>query len=532
MILRKPYAFLIKNFKLFHVLLVILMSYLLYKTNIVLKFFNEYLASSQLMQGQDFSSTTFNIWMFIVPFLIIIFLIVLLSVLFAKKKPFLFYLINIGVFIAVIIFYTLSLSMIEILEVQLIETKTIRFMHDMLLLLMVFQIISLVLTAIRATGFDIKKFDFGQDLEDLQIDSADSEEFEVSLDLDTAKLKRGIRRNIRYAKYIYLENKFLINMISLIVVAIVIFVVYLNINIYNKSYNEKQAFMATDFTMMVNKSMVTNRNYKAINISKDNSLVVVELKIKRNYNKQIALVPINVPLVIGSHKFYYTNKYRDALVDLGTTYSKTIIDKNFENILLAYEIPKDFVDMKMSVRYIDKINYTSRGINPRYVTINIKPIKIDQNETSKPIEASIKTNFDQNLFPNASMLIDKVSINDMFSEKYNLCITNKCFKSTEYIKPKLNTNYDKIVLKVEGELENTGNIKDMYDLITNYAYLSYQDTNRLIKVTDPITSLRTVNINKKNEYYFEIRDISKHKNIKLNIKLRNITYTYNIGGES
>ena len=50
--------------------------------------------------------------------------------------------------------------------------------------------ISIVMYAFRATGFDIKKFDFAKDLEELDIETKDNEEFEVNLELETDKYQR------------------------------------------------------------------------------------------------------------------------------------------------------------------------------------------------------------------------------------------------------------------------------------------------------------------------------------------------------
>ena len=60
MILRKPYAILIKNFKLIHIILAIFMGYLFYKTNMVLSFLNEYLSSVATTISSDVTSSLFG----------------------------------------------------------------------------------------------------------------------------------------------------------------------------------------------------------------------------------------------------------------------------------------------------------------------------------------------------------------------------------------------------------------------------------------------------------------------------------------
>lgn len=53
MILRKPYAFFIKHFKLIHIILAVLACYSIYRTKLLLDFFNEYSSTIINVQGQD-----------------------------------------------------------------------------------------------------------------------------------------------------------------------------------------------------------------------------------------------------------------------------------------------------------------------------------------------------------------------------------------------------------------------------------------------------------------------------------------------
>ena len=78
MILRKPYAFFIKHFKLIHIILAVFAFYSIYKTKLLLDFFNEYSASIMDVTGQDLISALLPALFQIVPLLIIIFSLILL----------------------------------------------------------------------------------------------------------------------------------------------------------------------------------------------------------------------------------------------------------------------------------------------------------------------------------------------------------------------------------------------------------------------------------------------------------------------
>ena len=95
MILRKPLAFLIKNFKLIHFLLVLINIYLIYKTSSVLVFFNEYIRSSNVVLETSVAGTLINPYMFLSIFVMMVGSVLILTILRAKGKPTKFYYLNI-----------------------------------------------------------------------------------------------------------------------------------------------------------------------------------------------------------------------------------------------------------------------------------------------------------------------------------------------------------------------------------------------------------------------------------------------------
>ena len=108
MILRKPYAILIKNFKLIHVILSAMMVYLFYRTNSILRFLNEYIGSSQIKIGDTVLDELFGpIFIILVVFIILLTLIIM-GLLAFKKKPIKFYIYNIAVYIFSTVVYIIA----------------------------------------------------------------------------------------------------------------------------------------------------------------------------------------------------------------------------------------------------------------------------------------------------------------------------------------------------------------------------------------------------------------------------------------
>ena len=101
MIIRKPYAFLIKYFKIIHIILFVLMSYLTYKTRLVYFFFRDYAGTGTYTYINNIASFYVNIFMVFVALVLVVLLILIYLLMKQKEKKVLIYLLG-------TIFYFLS----------------------------------------------------------------------------------------------------------------------------------------------------------------------------------------------------------------------------------------------------------------------------------------------------------------------------------------------------------------------------------------------------------------------------------------
>ena len=86
MILRKPYAFLIKNFKKIHLILTFLLVYLAIKIYGIVKFFSEYASSGYYNVVSNIAGSHINIFMYIAVILILAAGIFIYMLMYNKKK--------------------------------------------------------------------------------------------------------------------------------------------------------------------------------------------------------------------------------------------------------------------------------------------------------------------------------------------------------------------------------------------------------------------------------------------------------------
>ena len=535
MILRKPYAFLIKNFKLIHTIMTLCMAYLVYKNFMIFDYLRKFLDSEMLISSKDLTGELFSSYMFILPWIIIVITIILLAVMIKKKKPKTLYIINIISFIGIIIINNYLYNTLQYMETNIISAQNGRLVMDFALISTVIMAIMFIFSFIRSVGFDIKKFDFNKDLLELQIEEKDREEFEVNVNIETNVIKRGFNRNKRFARYIYIENKYLINTIAIIVLATIGFIVYFNINIYNVNYNEGDIFFTNDFQMGITNSYLTTKNYRGEVVS-DNELVVIELSIRGlRPDEEINLAKME--LIINDDKYFpLESSYKSQLLDLGNVYcQEELSEKEFTKYLLVYEIPKDLKDDARVIRFINGFEISNSKLNPKYIRIKINPNDLDEVEKTKSMELNADQIVNDDNLKKTSMNITSLELATEFKNVYNYCVVpQECYPSIEYIQPNLNANYDKALLKFNGSLlidENISinNFYNLYNLLNYYGKIIYTKDNKTYTLMGPFTRIIPAKHRVSNEYYIEVdKEVLDSPSIKLQIQARNKQYEYKI----
>ena len=100
MIIKKPYAFMLKHFRLIHLLLLIPMIFLVTQTRGIISFFGEYVANNYTLAAStdvlsSLASNYINIFMYLAVIIILAVFVTLSILLQRKEKPVRFYNISI-----------------------------------------------------------------------------------------------------------------------------------------------------------------------------------------------------------------------------------------------------------------------------------------------------------------------------------------------------------------------------------------------------------------------------------------------------
>lgn len=526
MILKKPYAFFIRFFKLFHLIIFCLSSVLLYRTSLVYNFMKEFCKDSPNVIGKDLVGPLFVWWGYLLIFIIFAVNLLIIYILARKVKPYMYYVINIFLYMGVGIVFISSHRVIGNMQSMLVAAKTTLAIRDFLNLARLFQTVSVIFYLIRATGFDIKKFDFVRDLQGLDISAEDSEEIEVAVEFEGNVFIRNFKRRYREFKYYYRENKFIINIFSLLIISAVCFFTYFSINKYDRVYSENQFLNIDNYNVGVKSSYIFNTDYMGKRIVYDDVLVGVKISVSGN-----DLLPLSkFVLVVNGMQYYSNTNYNDSALDLGVGYFNQSLSSDFSDFLLVYKIPKKYADSKMILRCIDNMS-TKRG----RTIVNSLDIKLD------PINyidvASSSTDYsigDELVINDYKVKIDSFDIDNHFVVNYNSCIRyNECYDFREVLKPSLVRNREKVLLKINGSVINNDVVNNFSDFFTKFGSIDYIYNDTFYTEHGDFNSVLSSKSNDSGVYFIEVnKEVKDASFIKLNFNFRDKVYSYILRGDA
>lgn len=347
MILRRPYAFLIKHFRLIHLILFALLAIITYNASTVLNFFKDYITANGNME--ILSSNYINAFIYIAPIIIIGLSISIFYLMKYKDKPRLYYIILIIVSVLCTGVYTYLYLSIRSLETTTVSARIIRLYRDIARSNFYVLFVICIPTLIRGLGFDIKKFNFSKDLKELNLSEEDSAEVEVSIDVSSNGLKRTGRRTLRELKYYYVENKFFINIILGTLILILVMLFPFNKYVVNRDLKEGEVLGTSAFNIKVTDSYLTDRK----RISKDNSYVILKVSVIGKVNKY-SLDLDHFVLEGKNNKYVPSQKFYLYFNDIGIGYRNNILDTtSYKDYILVFNINNIDKDSNFIFRYVD-----------------------------------------------------------------------------------------------------------------------------------------------------------------------------------
>ena len=316
MIFRKPYAFLIKNFKKIHIVMLILTIFIYFKLNDILDFIRDYINFGTYNKVLEPFSKEVGILFYLAIILILVISILLIVLLYRKKKPWKIYLVYVFEYI-MILGTVIGANGFFNNYTDLTSVSGILIYRDTLNICKYIQFIVFILLLIRILGIDIKNFDFKKDEEFLELSQDDREEFEISFEFDKNSINRYFNLTVRHIKYYYLEHKFFCNALMGVLCVILLFNSY-RYFMTHRSYSQNKTFNSGIYSITVKDSYITDKDQSGNVIEDNTKFVVVVINMKNNINESVEPNLSRFHLMNKNTDKIYTTYYNNYFKDLGS----------------------------------------------------------------------------------------------------------------------------------------------------------------------------------------------------------------------
>lgn len=533
MILRKPYAFLIKYFRSIHFLLSFLIGYVMLRTSKLLYFFNTYIKRNIHTNLSDLTERYTDFALFFAIAVIIILMLIIFLLMNFKKKPRLFYLIAIFLYTVSLFIFGRAYFNLEAMKMAVLDPRVVRITRDAILILSLSQYFIMLNTLFTAIGFNIKKFNFQEDLEELDIATSDSEEFEFVLGFNLAAIITKLKNQFRNARYVFIENRYIILLTGIIIGFLTTAFLFINTQLLNKVYKEGQLLKTSRYELKVLSSYLDSKDTFGVEID-DYYYVIVKFNLKNLTTTAHELATSTLVLMLDGNSFYPVTNKHQFFTDLGNTHHQKVMLPNESYTFIAiYQIDKlqsiKKVTLKLATNYAaNKIDY--KNIKLQLKRLDEKPVLV------KSVSPDEVLSFDQSILANTSLKITSFTIKDEFQYEYELCISDTCHLMQDLILANTMTKEDRTILKLDLDFSlapnlNTVILHNAYDLIHYFGAIKYYKEGKWFDHKLKITNLTPLNYNDDSIFIDVIKDMQDATKIEITFNIRNKQYIYLIDKE-
>ena len=531
MIIKKPYAFLIKNFRIIHALIFIMLLYMVIKSMDIYTFFNMYATRFVYTYSVDLAAKYVNYYMFIASIAVILLSLLVYYILSLKNKDRKLYIFTCIYYILLFVYFIFIYNTLANLQSNSLSIEQVRSLRDISLIVLIPQVILNFIHLGRACGFNIKQFNFKKDLEELEIDTSDYEEVEITLSKNNYKIARFFRKALRLTKYFILEHKFVVTIFASVIVLITTLTIFINMRVYQERYREKQEILASTLWYTAEQAYITDSDMTGNKIQKDKYYVLVRTKIDNKSSKTYKLTRDTFRLVVNNEMLIPKFSYKNEFLDLGEVFAPMDVSPGeTKEIVIVYEIDKKDVKKEYIFRIKNYETISLGDITAPYKEIIIKPYDLNSKNDTGTYYLPAELKFENTVLGNSSSIIGEYQISPSFKEKYQYCPSeDKCYDGTYMVRPESTGKGNVAVLKLKISANIDKNIffskyfKYPSDLIKYYGKIRCEFGDTSYTYTPLIISTKY----QKDTYtYIEVpKELNKASKIELILSIRGIKYT-------
>ncbi len=379
MIIRKPYGFLIKHYKIINFLLLIPMFYIALKFGDIATFFRDYISSKYSTPETIIAGKYITVLTYLVLILLITYNLLLYILMKSKKKQTYDYVAGTIYYIVLLVLTLFFYNTMKAIELRTASDALALMARDISTIAVLPSYVLLFLTILKGIGFNIKTFRLDNNI-DLQITEDDEAEFELKIGNDGYATKRTIVHAIRELKYYILENKFVFTCIALVFLVTIGTSLYMNFGVYNRKYNINQNFALDSFVFNVKKSYITDVDYSGRKID-DGYYLVVQINIVNNGKKEQKLYEDNFRVFSGKKTFLPSFDRSARFIDLANNYQgDPLFPNQQETYVFAYKIKKEDIKSSYQIKVLSNLQVKNGQLIPTYRIVKINPINIVKHE--------------------------------------------------------------------------------------------------------------------------------------------------------
>ncbi len=581
MILKKPYGFIIKHFKIINFLLLIPTFYITMCISDIANFLKRFVDNKYTTFETGIAGKYITLWLLISLVFLILFNLLLLGLMKKKKKTGKVYVFSIIFYFIIFMLSLMLYNQFTSIELGRINTTIIGIYKDIMGFTPYAGYFLIVSTLFRAVGFNIKTLKFDQTI-DIQLTEEDTEEFEIAGKEDQADLKKIAIHIIRELRYYAVENKFIVTCIVVLLLLVITSNVYINIGFYNKKYATNENFVLNNMLLSVKESYITNVDQGGNQIADNKYFLVVKLGIDNTGWQPQAirlkdfLIQVNkknlYPALDQGNKFldiaknYDGNPIPQKIIDAfdKPTYScekgyylkngkcsnkKENIDPVIENhfycpegyelkgtkceipstnneYVIAYELEKDQIQNSYVMKILNKTTNDIGELNPSYKMIKFKPTNLLNKEDMGTFELGDEINLKETTLGEATFKINKVSFVPSYIYEYQYCHTEK---QCEIKQDVVTAKAGKLLVVVDDEIKYDKN-SSFYKNTKQEFYKYFGKTSYLYENNEFVNKLKDVTPTRmKNGRVYEVSStINFATNKKIIITIRNKYFTVNL----
>ena len=519
MVFKKPYAFLIKYFRIINLLLVFLLIYIGYKLNLLRDVMGD-IYSGDITNFSSLSSNYIGFKLYFVLFITVIILICIFLLLKRKDKPLKDYLFSLFYLFIIFVYLMFISSVFVTLDETIIEQTSLKLYTDIAFIIIVPIIYFVVKFFLMVIGFNLSKFNFSKDILELKQEEKDNEEVEVVFNKNTYKYKRGIRKWFRELKYYFLENKFLITIIVTII-GVVLGIVLFSFNFVNSNkVRVGESFNAGTFQYKVVNMYETLYDLNN-NIVQDGSKFVIVSMNVRNISAEASIIDFKrIRLLYNGDYVYANNYFNKFFLDLGTPYNNEPIKTgDLKNYIFIFKVPSTYKSKKYTLKFYDRLTVENEETVGSYKEINFSTSNLDKKCEEKILNLNENTIFNKKKYGNSNLTISNYEIKNSYIYTYD----NK----TSIIRDK-DINNILLIIDYKLELDDVNDLsnyftssEEFFDKFTSVEY-TY---NGKVKVVNNINIVAETDNKIMLSVPYEVQNAS---NINLVLNFRDVKIIYKL----